>query len=273
MTQDPLAPDPIPQTDLDRWNGSRKIGWMIERLLPPPKERRRRVLLSCAFARRGWHLLQDADRQARGVVEAAERWADGTLNAGAVHSLAYRTRAAYGLPSPEPGEETPWLEVRPRGRRRDGRRTYTGAAVRDMLRHASVAVFDHHDDVPVRVARAVRLALGVSEGRGDPQAGAAAEQAEEAAQCAVARDLLFPPLWRDLDPAKSWLAWNGGVVRAMARTINLERKWADLPILHDALQDAGCTDPAYLSHCLSKEPHHPGCWLLSLLTNNMGIVE
>lgn len=38
-----------------------------------------------------------------------------------------------------------------------------------------------------------------------------------------------------------------------------------LPILADALEDAGCTDAATLSHCRGPGPHVRGCWALDLL--------
>src|SRR5262245_36112212 len=63
----------------------------------------------------------------------------------------------------------------------------------------------------------------------------------------------------------SWLSWGGGCVRAMARAIYDERRFDDLLVLADALEDAGCTDEAILSHCRQEGPHVRGCWVLDLL--------
>jgi hypothetical protein len=38
-----------------------------------------------------------------------------------------------------------------------------------------------------------------------------------------------------------------------------------LPILADALMDAGCDDEQILGHCLGPGPHVRGCWILDLL--------
>jgi hypothetical protein len=38
-----------------------------------------------------------------------------------------------------------------------------------------------------------------------------------------------------------------------------------MPILADALQDAGCEDEALLSHCRGDSPHVRGCWVVDLL--------
>jgi hypothetical protein len=38
-----------------------------------------------------------------------------------------------------------------------------------------------------------------------------------------------------------------------------------LAILADALEEAGCTDEAILSHCRGPGPHVRGCWVVDLL--------
>ena len=68
-----------------------------------------------------------------------------------------------------------------------------------------------------------------------------------------------------LDP--SWLAWNDGVVRKMAQVIYDERRFSELPLLADALEDAGCTNLDILSHCRGSGPHVRGCWVVDLLLN------
>ena len=63
-----------------------------------------------------------------------------------------------------------------------------------------------------------------------------------------------------VDPA--WLTWD---VTALARGVYEQRKFDLLPILADALEDAGCADEAVLRHCRSGGPHTRGCWLGDLL--------
>jgi hypothetical protein len=43
------------------------------------------------------------------------------------------------------------------------------------------------------------------------------------------------------------------------------RRFADLPILADALEDAGCADAAILAHCRSGGEQVRGCWVVDLL--------
>jgi hypothetical protein len=91
------------------------------------------------------------------------------------------------------------------------------------------------------------------------------EREERAAQCALLRDIFghlrYPG---PLDP--SWLRWRGGILVEMARSIHEERRFSDLPVLADALEDAGCADERLLAHCRSGGPHVFGCWLLELIS-------
>jgi len=50
----------------------------------------------------------------------------------------------------------------------------------------------------------------------------------------------------------------------MAREIHDERRFGDLPILADALEDAGCSAEAVLRHCRGPGPHVRGCWVVDL---------
>jgi hypothetical protein len=62
-------------------------------------------------------------------------------------------------------------------------------------------------------------------------------------------------------PAPATLAWNGGVVRRLAEAIYEERAFERLPILADALEEAGDREQDELvQHCRSPGPHIRGCW-------------
>ncbi len=62
-----------------------------------------------------------------------------------------------------------------------------------------------------------------------------------------------------------WSAWNDGIVPRIAGDIYEGRCFADLPILADALEDAGCDETAMLSHLRGPGPHVRGCWALDLV--------
>jgi hypothetical protein len=63
----------------------------------------------------------------------------------------------------------------------------------------------------------------------------------------------------------TWLMWNDGAVQKMAQAIYDGRRFADLPILADALEDAGCADADILTHCRTPGEHVRGCWVIDLL--------
>ena len=72
----------------------------------------------------------------------------------------------------------------------------------------------------------------------------------------MAMELRVPPI----NP--EWLAWDSGTVRGIAEGIYEERAFGRLPILADALEEAGCDDQAVLRHLREPGEHHLGCWAL-----------
>jgi hypothetical protein len=51
----------------------------------------------------------------------------------------------------------------------------------------------------------------------------------------------------------------------LAQVIYDERRFADLPILADALEEAGCTNTDILDHCRLPGEHVRGCWVVDLI--------
>jgi hypothetical protein len=84
---------------------------------------------------------------------------------------------------------------------------------------------------------------------------------------------LLPPLIRDIwgnpfrrvaiDP--SLLTWHEGCVMKMAHAIYDERAFDRLPILADAMEDAGRSDADLLAHLRIPGQHVRGCWVVDLL--------
>jgi hypothetical protein len=98
----------------------------------------------------------------------------------------------------------------------------------------------------------IRLVL-----RGLPSAESAATSQAAILRCVAGNPFRrlrrFRPVWRTSD------------VLALAAGAYAENAFDRLPILADALQDAGCTDERMLTHLRSPGPHTRGCWALDLI--------
>jgi hypothetical protein len=84
------------------------------------------------------------------------------------------------------------------------------------------------------------------------------------AEAEMLRDVFGNP-FRTVTIDPTWLTWDGGTVRNLARSIYDQRAFDRLPILADALEEAGCTDPDILGHCRQPGEHARGCWVLDLV--------
>ena len=60
-------------------------------------------------------------------------------------------------------------------------------------------------------------------------------------------------------------AWLTPTVQSIAAAIYEDRAFDRLPILADALEEAGCTDADVLLHCRVPAEHVRGCWVVDLV--------
>lgn len=67
------------------------------------------------------------------------------------------------------------------------------------------------------------------------------------------RPVVFDPEWRTTTAV------------ALAQQVYESRDFGALPILADALQDAGCDNDDVLAHCRGAGPHVRGCWVIDLV--------
>jgi hypothetical protein len=89
----------------------------------------------------------------------------------------------------------------------------------------------------------------------------AARCSERAAQCTILRDI-FGDLFQPVPPDPLWLISKAVVI---AQAIYDERTYDRLPILADALEQAGCHDANILNHCRQHGGHVRGCWVVDLV--------
>jgi hypothetical protein len=80
-------------------------------------------------------------------------------------------------------------------------------------------------------------------------------------QCALIREIFGNPF----RPVRADPTWRTSDVLLLARGIYNESAFDRLPILADALQDAGCDNDAVLNHCREPGEHVRGCWVIDLI--------
>ncbi|MFO0852374.1 MAG: hypothetical protein U0871_28010 [Gemmataceae bacterium] len=62
--------------------------------------------------------------------------------------------------------------------------------------------------------------------------------------------------------------WRTSTAVALARQMYDARDFGLLPVLADALEEAGCDAAALLAHCRGPGPHVRGCWAVDLVLGN-----
>lgn len=82
--------------------------------------------------------------------------------------------------------------------------------------------------------------------------------------CEILRDIFGNP-YEPLEVSLAWLNGMGREAVRIAQTIYDDRTFDELPILADALEDAGCPSIALSEHCRETGRHGRGCWAIDVL--------
>jgi hypothetical protein len=196
----------------------------------PPPTPRKLLLLIAGCGRCVW---QDAGpgSEKRVWVERTERCADGAETVADMESLA--AWAGRSLPG-APGSLPPYgltLAF-----------PYGLALANPVELWESIDVFGWGDPL---AADRVDQYFGKTSGNG----------------CTVIRDVIGNPF----SPVTVEPGWLTPTVTELARGIYEGRAFDRLPILADALQDAGCDHADVLGHCRGSGPHVRGCWVVDLV--------
>lgn len=210
---------------------------MLEFLSGKVSKRKMR-LFACACCRRIWHLLAD-DRSREGV-QVSEQYADGLVKMKQLYRAYMDSGDAHQAACDAHG----WRS-----------QVVWAASVVELATRLDTIM----DWAAERTAHYCRTAVS-SDNDSDP-----AHYAEQLAQVRILHDLLGNPFHPLLTINPSWLRWSDGIVVKIGQTIYGERRFEDMPLLADYLEDAGCDDEIMLAHFRSKGPHVRGCWVLDLL--------
>ncbi len=231
------------------WLSCTEPAVMLDCLRGKTSDRKLR-LFAIGFCKRIWNLF--TDKRSRIGIEVAERFVDG----GATREELFEAR----MLSHDAYMEARAVEARVAG-------------------HTPESEWVHVYAAPIRFAAYTTTCCDTPGDRDD------------AAECVIAmttRNAAWPSIFREdlsalrvyqpyllrcvfgnpfrpatIDPA--WLTWHDGLIVSMARQMYESRDFIDMPILADALEEAGCTNQDFLGHCRSGGEHVRGCWVVDLL--------
>jgi hypothetical protein len=192
-----------------------------------------------------------ADERLRQGVEVVERCADTPASGDGYQAVSAVVAQAY-RELWEPFDEDLFRGL-------GGAVRYAAAAVRHLvtwepLDFGKGPLGPVEDEVAGKAAAAAHMAETGEWRRASPR--------ERSAQSGLLRDLFGNPFRATpvIDPV-----WLTPTVVSIARRAYDERAFAALPVLGDALEEAGCTGKAILAHCRSGGEHARGCWAVDLL--------
>ncbi|MFO0926533.1 MAG: hypothetical protein U0736_05770 [Gemmataceae bacterium] len=198
-------------------------------------------LFACACVRRGWSLLRY--RAPRRAVEVAERFADGRATTAELATAYAEAEMAAGT--------APEFE----------QYAYQAAAA-TAAEEASAAAAQARE--AMRQQAVGSAAYELAPGEDEAATVRLASAAEGRAQCELLRELFGNP-FRPSVVQPAWLAVADGAAGVVLRLIDDEERFAELPYLADALEDAGCTDEPLLRHLRQPTGHVRGCWAVDAL--------
>jgi hypothetical protein len=215
------------------WLQSERPGVMLNHLTHGRAARpvgtvRRHRLFAVACCRQGWHLLAEYP-EVRACLEFAEADADGTAPdelRGKVVGDCYRwsARQQKSTRQKSPFGDTHSVHGFARVARDVCRPEYAGGwGIDDVLRALS---------------------------------------ADGSCICPTPAALLRCIFGNPFRPVTFAPAWRTETVVALAAGIYAERAFDRLPILADALEEAGCDHAEVLAHCRGPGPHVRGCWVV-----------
>jgi hypothetical protein len=124
--------------------------------------------------------------------------------------------------------------------------------------------FFRTDDTALPAAlAAAKFAAFAAAGRGK-QFTQIKHQSERETQAMLIR-CLFSNIYSPISLEPVWLSWNDAIIPKLAQAIYNDRVFDRLPILADALEEAGCNDADILNHCRQPGEHVRGCWVVDLI--------
>ena len=213
------------------------------------KEDRKLRLFACALLRAYlWEFL--TDKRSRRAVAVSERYGDGIATEKELAAARRNAKAAHrSLAKPDQAVTAPLTKMLAAGCAA-AVAVKRGADAAQIWYGARLLVPGKGPDNPADLGRCGYISEIMGR-RSNPRG------------CELLREIIGNP-FRPVVVDPSWLTWQDATVKKLAQGIYHERTFDRLPILADALEEAGCTDADILSHCRGPGPHVRGCFVVDL---------
>jgi hypothetical protein len=249
------------------WLASTDYGPMMEFLLHKVSARKKR-LLACGCCRVLGAVV--ADERSRAAVTASERFADGQADLAELNRAGQAAREAWEEKYRRYRDHSSGVTiVSPPGPPAEWTALYHAERSTYAVMYASLASMEDTppswDDEGYIGLRTMTVAYW----QGPWHAALAAFSASGSKDIswpgvALIHDLFGNP-FRPVAFDPTWLTWNDGVAVKLAQAVYDDHAFDRLPILADALEEAGCGNTDILDHCRQPRVHVRGCWLVDLL--------
>jgi hypothetical protein len=220
-----------------KWKLCIEPQWMLWFLGEAATARKVRLFI-CACCRRAWHLVKD--KRLKALLPLLEDLADGKLT-DREREQAREVADSVRYPKPTNAQQCLGIEFRDAM----GKKYYVGAGFGEY----SAGLFGEF----------AACAFGYA---AKDSAFGKAKKAERKMQATLVREIFGNPFRR----VKFNPAWRTTDVKLLAQGIYEEHAFDRMPILADALQDAGCASEDILNHLRDPQAAHVrGCWALDLV--------
>jgi hypothetical protein len=219
--------------------------------------RRKMRLFCCACCRQHWHLF--TEELHRRAVDVSEQFADGLVPKTKLREAHQAVQAVWT--EANAAMQRPFLEGR----------VPSADELRKMQITMPLTTSALYTADPSYASAALRIVhMGLSSaaavtaaGVKQPEHGLAINDAFRR-QAVLVRDIFGNP-FRPFRLYAGDLGGKEGVVAKIARTIYDEHRFDEMPVLADALEEAGCADHEMVEHCRAPGEHARGCWVLDAL--------
>jgi hypothetical protein len=202
-------------------------------------------LFFCACCRRIWSFT--LDERSRKAVEVAERFCDGLATEAELLAAWNGAREAAQLANSSEARVA-WSAAWVAEHASSLQLPVNSVLSADALVNATLEKQTYRQ-IPMRIASQLSKRM---------------YERETTIEAGLLRDIVGNP-FQQVSVNSDWCGCDDRTVAKLAQSIYADRAFDRLPMLADALEDAGCDKADILAHCRGPGPHVRGCWVVDLI--------